>query len=84
MSDIKAFFHVSQHKPTYMNIENLSQQEKVDLLKELVDDLDIILTASYGATGTINSSNIEISDRQEKYTGINIGTIVIHTGIMTG
>ena len=58
-----------------MAIETMTFQEKVELLKELLDDLDIILTAAYGASGYISSSNIEVYDETRLY---------IHTDICTG
>ena len=58
-----------------MNIEKLSFLEKVELLKELIDDLDITLTAAYGAEGVINSTDLEIYDDVRIY---------IHTDICTG
>ena len=58
-----------------MNIENLSFNEKVELLKKLVDDMDITLTAAYGAEGFISSENIEVFDGEKIY---------IHTDICTG
>ena len=58
-----------------MDIENLKFTEKVDLLKQLINDLDITLTATYGAEGYISSSNIEVFDNERIY---------IHTDIYTG
>ena len=59
-----------------MNIEALSFEDKVDLLKQLVDDLDITLTAHYGAESYICSSNIQENTLDK--------TVTIWTGIMTG
>ena len=56
-------------------IESLSFEEKVKLLGELIDDLDIILTAAYGEEAMISSSNIQIYEENKIY---------IHTGICTG
>ena len=58
-----------------MDIKNLKFTEKVDLLKQLINDLDITLTAAYGAEGYISSDNIEVSDSEKIY---------IHTDICTG
>jgi hypothetical protein len=66
------------------NINNLTLEQKVDLLKLLVDDLDIVLTAAYGATGHISSNNINISKEKDDFYNININTVVITTDICTG
>jgi hypothetical protein len=58
-----------------MNIAALSFEEKVELLKELTDTLDITLTAAYGSTGEISSNDIQIYDNTRIY---------IHTDICTG
>ena len=58
-----------------MSVANLSFEEKVELLKELIDALDITLTAAYGATGSISSTDIQIYDNTRIY---------IHTDICTG
>jgi hypothetical protein len=58
-----------------MNITALSFEEKVELLKELIDTLDITLTAAYGSTGEISSNDIQIYDNTRIY---------IHTDICTG
>lgn len=58
-----------------MDIENLNFTEKVELLKKLMDDLDITLTAAYGAEGFITSDNVEVFDSERIY---------IHTDICTG
>ena len=58
-----------------MNITALSFEEKVELLKELIDILDITLTAAYGSTGGISSNDIQIYDNTRIY---------IHTDICTG
>ena len=57
-----------------MDIKNLEFTEKVDLLKQLINDLDITLTAAYGAEGYM-SDNIEVLDNERIY---------IHTDICTG
>ena len=58
-----------------MDIENLKFEEKVELLKKLIDDLDITLTAAYGAEGFISSDNVKVFDSERLY---------IHTDICTG
>ena len=58
-----------------MDIEILKFAEKVELLKKLIDDLDITLTAAYGAEGFISSENVEVFDSERIY---------IHTDICTG
>ena len=58
-----------------MSVANLSFEEKVELLKELIDALDITLTAVYGATWGISSTDIQIYDNTRIY---------IHTDICTG
>lgn len=58
-----------------MSVANLNFEEKVELLKELIDELDITLTAAYGATGGISSTDIQIYDDIRIY---------IHTDICTG
>ena len=68
-----------------INVKELSFEDKVNLLKDLVDDLDIVLTACYGATGYITSKDIDIlSVKDEIYNEIKKETVVIHTGINTG
>ena len=57
-------------------IEKLTFEQKVDLLKQLVDDLDIELTAHCGETGYFSSKDIVIVNGTEK--------ISIWTGIFTG
>jgi len=58
-----------------MEIDNLSFEDKVNLLKDLLDDLNITLTAHYGAEGYVSSNNITVHDNEE---------IKIWTGICTG
>ena len=58
-----------------MNVKEMNFEEKVNLLKELLAELDITLTAAYGAEGYISSSDIEIYDGTKLY---------IHTDICTG
>lgn len=66
-----------------LEINNLDKNEKVELLKLLVDDLDIVLTACYGATGYITSDSISIWDRDDDWE-LKRGMVVISTNIMTG
>jgi len=58
-----------------MNIDNLTFEDKVNLLKLLVDDLDITLTAHYGATGYFCSNDVSIieDEKVEIWTNINTG-----------
>jgi hypothetical protein len=66
-------------------LERLSLSDKVDLLRFLVDDLDLVLTAAYGATGLISSESIEIANENIDYCGIiKDKTVVISTDISTG
>lgn len=57
-----------------IDIEKLLFDEKVELLKALIDDLPIELDAAYGEVGYISSSNVSIQDK----------TVRIWTGICTG
>jgi hypothetical protein len=55
-------------------IEGLSFEQKLNLLKELIDDLDITLTAHYGAEGYMRSRDVTVKDEQITiWTGINTG-----------
>ena len=66
-----------------MNIEELTLHEKVNLLKELIDDLDIVVTGAYGATGFIRDCYLnEVAN--EHCLEITINTVVIDTNICTG
>lgn len=68
-----------------MDITKLSLKEKVKLLKNLVDDLDIVLTACYGASETITSDDVDIATYDDKFHDIKKDhTVVISTNIMTG
>ena len=60
------------------DIEELSFNEKVELLKALIDDLPIELDAYYGETGYISSSNVSVQNTDNKIT------VRIWTGICTG
>ena len=55
-----------------MDIENLKFAEKVELLKKLIDDLDITLTAAYAAEGFIKSDNVEVFDSERIYIHTDI------------
>jgi len=57
-----------------MNITNLSTIEKVELLKQLIDNLDITLYAHYGAEGYITSTDITLKGEE----------VSINTDICTG
>ena len=58
-----------------MDINNLTFEEKTELLKLLIDDLDITLLAQYGEEGFISSKDVSILPNNK---------IEIWTGIMTG
>lgn len=62
-------------------INNLMLEEKVELLKELVDNLDIVLTAPNGVSAFISSDDIYISKKRNLFYNINVGTVVIETNI---
>lgn len=66
------------------DITTLKLEEKVDLLKELIDSLDILVTASYGATiGYISSEDISIADKDdETYEIIAKKTVIISVDII--
>ena len=57
-------------------VEDLNFREKVKLLKYLLDDLDIELTAYYGATGYVSSKDVKPDFANKK--------LIIETDIMTG
>jgi hypothetical protein len=66
-----------------LNLENLSLEERITLLKEIMDTLDIVATGAYGATEFIGSEDVHIA-KFDDY-GIKKGeTILIHTRICTG
>jgi hypothetical protein len=67
------------------HIATLTLEEKVELLKELIDSLDILVTASYGATGYISSEDINIANKDNNDYSIKANqTVIISTNIMTG
>jgi len=71
------------------NIKELSTEEKVELMKALVDEMDIVITASYGATDIMCSENIMIANYDQRdnllYGEIKKGeTVIVATDIMTG
>ncbi len=68
-----------------MNTKELSLQEKLQILKDIFDSTDIVLTAAYGAHETISGTDIYIAIENIDYCGIHKDiTIIISTGIMTG
>lgn len=61
-----------------MSIESMTFEEKVELLKQLLDDLPITLTATYGETAQVSSEDVSVIKTQ------NGEVIEIWTGICTG
>ena len=68
---------------TEKEIENLSTEDKLKLLKLIFDNLDIVLTAAYGASGRVDTDRINIAT-EDSGNIIKGETIVIDTGIITG
>jgi len=68
-----------------LDIKSLSEEKKVELLKELVDEMDIIVTACYGAVEPIGSGEIFLALMDDSDYLIEKGkTVIISTSIMTG
>ena len=68
-------------------IKTLTPKQRVKVLKAIVDESDIILTAYYGAEDTLCSDEIVLStdESQSCIATVNPGeTIFIHTSISTG
>lgn len=66
-------------------VNNLTILEKVELLKELVDNLDIVITAAYGASGYISGEYIYIATEDDSdYHAKKGKTVFISTDICTG
>ena len=68
-----------------MDISTLSLQEKVDLLKQLIDDMFIIELGPYGSWSILDSDGLQIAG----YTDLNRHikkdeTVIIFSDISTG
>lgn len=58
------------------SVEKLPLEDKVELLKQILDTERVIITAQYGEEEEVTSDNV--------YFDISLGAIVIQTDIMTG
>lgn len=63
------------------HIENLTREEKIKLLAELLDDLDVVVTACYGEWQPISGKDVEPQAEPQAYGGADV---LIVTNIMTG
>ena len=63
-------------------IKDLTLSEKVDLLKELVNELDIVVLGCYGSSANVFAQEIHIAAEADKDYNIVAGqTVLIHTDI---
>lgn len=68
-----------------MKINNLTTEEKVNLLKQLIDDLDITVFGCYGSSAKIYSEDIYISTRDDDYYNLKAGeTVEMGTDLCSG
>lgn len=71
-----------------MNIKELTSQEKLQILKDIFDSTDILITATYGEwERDISSKDMYLANEDDRSDGINIQkdkTIIIQTCICTG
>lgn len=66
-----------------IDISTMSLEDKVQLFKDLVDDLDIIITAAYGAEGYISSEDVHYATRDTYGSGKQTA-LFVDTDICTG
>lgn len=66
-----------------INISILTQEEKVELFKDLIDDLNVCINACYGETWDVERDNVRV-DRASVWDGPEKDYVFIDTKICTG
>jgi len=67
-----------------MEIDDLSKEEKIELLGKLLDDLDVKVTGCYGSEAFVDSGDIRVCGEEYSYGIIKKGDVYLSTDLCSG